>query len=153
MNAQPSLPSVSWTTPVALEILRENRQRLPNTPGVYVFTNFAGPLVQGPGILYIGKATNLAKRVSTYLADPANTRIWSQTGNRLSTSIKHAGKVLLLTKIQQKSRGGFPPGIWVRWITTGSVNDADVDVAAETHPHAVLRHSRPLRRPLRRFPP
>lgn len=122
MNEPPWLSSIVWSTPRTLESLRANRNLLPHRMGVYVFTNYDGPLEQGTGVLYVGKATSLHQRVQSYLVDPATMYVMSQRpgGTRLNSSLKHPGKVLLLVEIQQKSRSGGLSGIWIRWTQTSS---------------------------------
>ena len=117
MNAPSWLSAISWSTPMTLEALRANRAAIPHRSGVYVFTNYSTPLVLGTGVLYVGKATSLNKRVQSYLVDPATMYVMSQRsgGQRLNSSLRHPGKVLLLVEIQQKSRGAGLTGIWIRW--------------------------------------
>jgi len=115
-------PSISWSTPLAIETLRSERQHLPHLSGVYAFTNYAGPLEKNTGVLYVGKATSLYERVQSYLVDPAQMQVLSSRsgGQRVTSSLRHAGKAQLLVELQQKSRGPGPSGIWVRWSATAS---------------------------------
>lgn len=111
--------ALAWSAPVPIEELRVERHRLPPGPGVYVFTNYAGPLEKNFGVLYVGKAGSLHKRVQSYLVDPGQLLLLSQRGGRtrLSTSLRHTGKNLLLIEIQQKYRAEnlTRTSMWVRW--------------------------------------
>ena len=113
--------SIAWSAPVSLEALRANRGQLPNLSGVYVFTNYAGALEPNTGVLYVGKAASLLRRVQSYLPHPNETKVASRTNpERVSSTLKHAGKTQLLVEIQQKSRGTAASGIFVRWWVTAS---------------------------------
>ena len=122
MNAPSWFSSIVWSAPLAVEALRTNRNWLPRLPGVYVFTNFAGPLEKSPGVLYVGNATSLFNRVQSYLVDPREMLVMSSRsgGQRDNSSLNHAGKAQLLAEIQQKSRGPSPSGICIRWSQTTS---------------------------------
>lgn len=99
-----------WTEPVGFELLRVDRVRLPRGPGLYLFTNHPGPVEPGRGVLYLGKATNLYTRVSSYLKDPSELAIFSRTTpGRISSNLRHAGKVQLLVQVQQKHAGRHRP--------------------------------------------
>lgn len=110
---------LAWSAPHKLEALREDRSPIPKLSGVYVFTNHAGSLERNTGVLYVGKAKTLHARVQSYLADPSEVLLLSPRsgGQRLSTSLRHAGKVVLLIEVQQRYRalGHTESGIWVRW--------------------------------------
>jgi hypothetical protein len=112
--------AIHWSTPLPIEELRVKRHLLPKSPGVYVFTNYAGPLEKSTGVLYVGKAASLFLRVQSYLADPAAMLVLSPRSGRVSSSLKHAGKSQLLVELQQKSRGAGASGIWVRWVAAPS---------------------------------
>lgn len=113
--------SIAWSAPVSLEALRSNRGQLPNLSGVYVFTNYPEALEPNTGVLYVGKATSLFRRVQSYLPDPSETKVASRTNpQRVSSTLKHAGKAQLLVEIQQKSRSMAASGIFVRWWVTAS---------------------------------
>ncbi len=109
--------AMQWSPAVGVEALRSNRQLLPLGPGVYVFTNYGGALEKNTGVLYVGKAASLASRVQSYLVNPAELRVMSERSGspRISSSLRHAGKVQLLVEIQQKSRGIGSSGLWIRW--------------------------------------
>ena len=112
------LLSLAWSAPVRIETIRENRQVLPWSSGVYVLTLYDGPLVKNNGVLYVGKAKSLRKRVSSYLPSPFDLRLLSprKKDGRASRSLRHVGKNLLLMEIQQKSQyGQFESGVWLRW--------------------------------------
>jgi len=116
--------NLSWSEPVKLETLRANRNMIPSEPGVYAFTKYAGPLEKNTGVLYVGKAEEqtLRKRLPSYLPDPANVGVLSEKSGftRVSSTLSHPGKSLLLTEVQQLSRNGAESGIWVRWLTQNS---------------------------------
>ena len=112
--------SIAWSDPVRVEALRSSRQLLPNRSGVYVFTNYGGPLEKNTGVLYVGRAGSLFTRVQSYLVDPGEMKIMSSRGSGVSSSLKHAGKAQLLVEIQQRARGPGPLGIWVRWSATAA---------------------------------
>jgi hypothetical protein len=113
--------AIQWSDPVAIEVLRAERHRLPSLSGVYVFTNYAGLLEKGTGVLYVGKAATLRTRVPSYLVDPGNLQVQSRRRpGGVASSLKHAGKAQLLVELQQKSRGDAASGIWVRWTVTAS---------------------------------
>lgn len=116
--------AINWSTPVPIEDLRRDRTRLPRSSGVYCFTTFDGVLERNFGILYVGKAKSLYKRVQSYLVDPEKLLVLSQRSGtrRLSTSLRHTGKNLLLIEIQQKYRaeGLTKTFIWVRWTECAS---------------------------------
>ena len=120
MSETQFLSAISWSPPVPIETLRVERSRLPQVGGVYVFTSYQSTVEKNFGVLYVGKATNLAKRVLTYLTDPSAINIFSPRGEslRLNTSLKHVGKVHLLVEIQQKYRNpdAKTTFIWVRWV-------------------------------------
>ncbi len=117
MNDPAWLTAINWSTPTTIEVLRRNRSLLPHASGVYVFTNFDGALERNLGVLYVGKARSLNSRVQSYLVDPAVMTVMSPRAgsNRVNTSLRHAGKALLLVEIQQKCRDGAPSNMWVRW--------------------------------------
>ncbi len=110
---------IKWNAPVALEALRANRSQIPAGPGVYVFTNYPGPLQANLGVLYVGKAKSLHTRLQSYLVDPSELMIFSPRAKdgKLNRALRHPGKVALLVKVQQRCRGmGLNnSGIWVRW--------------------------------------
>jgi excinuclease ABC subunit C len=54
---------VNAGSPQALDV-EEQRRRLPDQPGVYVFKNAAA------GVLYVGKATSIRKRVASHFSGP-----------------------------------------------------------------------------------
>lgn len=88
---------------------------MPGSSGVYVFTLHPGPLDKG-GVIYIGKAKSVRKRLSSYLVNPSTMPLFSlKSKGKLSSSLRHTGKNLLLMEIQQKSRYG-PSGVYIRWI-------------------------------------
>ena len=122
MMSTPSwFEALSWSPAVAVEQLRQDRSGIPASSGVYVFTNYLGALQRNTGVLYVGKAKSLAKRLGSYLADPAELQVFSsRTPGRISTSLRHAGKVQLLVEMQQKSRDGRPCGMWLRWTLSAS---------------------------------
>ena len=111
--------TLSWSDPIPVEKLRADRDRLPIESGVYVFTNYGTKLEKNYGVLYVGKAKSLHKRVQSYLADPAKLLVFSDRSGkqRLNTSLRHAGKVQLLMEVQQKYRdvGDLTIYMWVRW--------------------------------------
>jgi len=111
--------TVNWSEPVPIEDLRRDRTRIPSASGVYCFTTFDWTLEKNFGVLYVGKAKSLHKRIQSYLVDPAKLLILSQRSGtmRLSTSLRHTGKNLLLMEVQQKYRaeGLTKTFIWVRW--------------------------------------
>ncbi len=108
---------LEWSVPIQLEDVRNNKALIPGYPGVYAFTSYEKSLNKNYGILYIGKAKSLKKRLSTYLSSPDNILLLSprKKDNKLSRSLRHTGKNLLLMEIQQKSRNGRS-GIWLRWL-------------------------------------
>ena len=113
------ISTISWSPVVPVEVLRQERSRLPHTAGVYVFTNYASGLEKNFGVLYVGKSKNLAKRVPSYLVDPGEISIFSLRSAipKLNSSLRHVGKVKLLVEIQQKYRDAKvgTSFIWVRW--------------------------------------
>jgi hypothetical protein len=115
--------SLAWSAPSKLEQLREDRTPIPKSSGVYVFTNYAGQLQKNTGVLYVGKAKTLHTRLQSYLADPSEVLIMSPRsgGQRLSSSLRHAGKVQLLVEVQQRYRalGHTDSGVWIRWHICG----------------------------------
>ena len=118
MNEPSWFKSITWSEPVEIEVLRYKRGLLPMSPGVYVFTNNPMVLEKNTGVLYVGEAKqSLYKRVQSYLTDPNELLILSKSGLKTSSSLKHAGKALLLMDIQQRFRafGSGESGIWVRW--------------------------------------
>src|SRR3989344_994065 len=70
---------------MTLRIMSKNKQKLyaklPSTPGVYLMRGADG------GILYIGKAANLKRRVSSYFLRPHDYRIEKLVG--LIRSVDH----------------------------------------------------------------
>jgi excinuclease ABC subunit C len=56
-----------------LSSLKSKTQKLPKSPGVYIFKDKAGK------IIYIGKATNLRSRVSSYFSTPNADKGFDQT--------------------------------------------------------------------------
>ncbi len=108
--------SLVWSNPLTVEQARSTRSAIPQTSGVYCFTKYAGPLQRNTGVLYVGMAgSSIQKRVSSYLVDPASMPILGRKG-QLSSSLRHAGKVQLLTKLQQQPPG-VAAGIWIRWLS------------------------------------
>lgn len=112
---------LSWSEPVKVETLRADRTLIPKESGVYVFTNYSGPLERNTGVLYVGKAKTLNSRLASYLADPREMLLLSQKSGeaRVSSSLRHAGKAQLLVEIQQRYHvpGNADSGIFVRWVT------------------------------------
>lgn len=115
----PWFDALAWSPAVPVEDLRVQRQRIPPGPGVYAFTNFNWAMEKNFGVLYIGRAKSLHKRLQSYLADPANLKLMSDRSGtlRLNSSLRHAGKNALLVKIQQNYRDDRPSQthMWVRW--------------------------------------
>jgi excinuclease UvrABC nuclease subunit len=111
--------TIIWSEPIRIDELRISRDILPHAPGVYTFTNYKGTLEKNTGVLYVGKATSLNKRIQSYLVDPRKMLILSPRSNerRVSSSLRHTGKAMLLVEIQQRFRelGHCDYGIWVRW--------------------------------------
>ncbi len=109
---------LNWSTPAKFDELRTGKTSIPPGSGVYIFTNYAGPLVKNYGVLYVGKANSLALRVRHYLHDPAEVPIYSRkVSGRMASGLKHPGKTQLLVQIAQYSRN-VPlsnVGIWIRW--------------------------------------
>ena len=122
MTSPPWFSAIAWSAPVTVEALRSNRMQIPQPSGVYVFTNYSGVLQANTGVLYVGKATSLFSRLSSYLVDPNEMLVLSTRsgGTRLNTSLRHAGKVQLLVELQQKSRAGGQSGLYVRWSAVSS---------------------------------
>jgi hypothetical protein len=116
--------------------LRVARHLIPRASGVYVFTNYDSPLAQNTGVLYVGKATTLATRLPSYLVDPQTMMLMSSRSGtpRLNTSLKHAGKVHLLVKLQQRSRNGANSGIWIRWTQVASPHVLETLLIGYLHP-------------------
>lgn len=110
-------PPLAWSAAHSVEALRETRNILPLGPGVYLFSTYSTAVERDTGVLYIGKARSLRKRLSSYLVDPEALHLFSlRSGEqRMSRSLLHAGKNLLLMEIQQRARSGSP-GLWVRWV-------------------------------------
>ena len=110
------LQDLKWSVPYQIEDIRDDRKLLPNCSGVYVFTSYRGPVERNTGVLYIGKAKSLRKRLSKYLSSPFKILLLSpkKRDKKLSRSLRHTGKNLLLMEIQQKSRYG-QSGMWLRW--------------------------------------
>lgn len=109
------LNSLKWSKPYLVEDIRENRKIIPTSSGVYIFTLFSEEISRNTGILYIGKAKSLRKRLASYLVSPSKMLILSsKRKNKISSSLRHSGKNLLLMEIQQKSRYGSS-GVWLRW--------------------------------------
>ena len=119
MTQPKSLAAISWSPPIPIEVLRSKRSLLPQAAGVYVFTSYLGPIEKNFGVLYVGKAKNLAQRVPAYLTDPENILIYSTRSStpKLNSSLNHVGKVHLLVEIQQKYRESTKGTtfVWVRW--------------------------------------
>jgi excinuclease ABC subunit C len=65
------------------EIIKEKVRLLPNDPGVYQFIDAAGK------IIYVGKAKNLRKRVSSYFLATSNTNLKLQIMVRRIADIQH----------------------------------------------------------------
>ena len=108
---------LNWNISYQIEDIQNNKNILPDASGVYVFTTYQQELKVDNGVLYIGKAKSLRKRLSTYLSSPFKMLLFSpkKQGKKLSSSLRHSGKNLLLMEIQQKSRNGRS-GIWLRWV-------------------------------------
>jgi hypothetical protein len=121
---------LKWKGPYRIEYIRENRHVIDQGSGVYVFTLSDLPLVDPRGVLYIGKAGNLASRVPSYLGDPEKILIHSprKRDGKLNRSLRHPGKVLLLVEVQQKMRHGGLTGIWVRWALTPDEKKVETDL-------------------------
>ena len=115
---------IAWSSPVPIEQLRLERKRLPETSGVYCFTSYSEVLDKNFGVLYVGKAKNLRTRVPSYLVDPEKLLLQSTRSKKspFNTSLKHAGKVLMLMEVQAKYRqiGDARTYIWVRWTECAS---------------------------------
>lgn len=107
---------IIWSRPYQIEDIRSNRNLMPSSSGVYIFTAYEGPVVKNTGVLYIGKAKTLRTRLSRYLSSPFEIKLLSprKKDNDLSRSLRHTGKNLLLMEIQQRQRYG-QSGIWLRW--------------------------------------
>ncbi len=121
--------ALTWSTSLPVEALCSggaHRNVAPAAPGVYVFTLFDGPLTPPMklGVLYVGKAKNLAHAHPSYLVDPANVATTGRTGQQ-SKSLNHAGKVNILVSIVGRSQGAGPSGVFFRWAVTPTVADAE----------------------------
>lgn len=127
---------LKWKGPYRIEYIRENRHMIDQGSGVYVFTLSDLPLADGRGVLYIGKAGNLASRVPSYLADPEKVLIHSprKRDGSLNRSLRHPGKVLLLVEVQQKMRHGGLTGIWVRWALTPDAKRVETELIKYFNP-------------------
>jgi len=83
------------TLPPALP--KEEFEKLPSTPGVYYFKNAKG------GILYVGKAINIKKRVLSHFYDKSNKELalcnetheldFEETGNELVALLYESGEI------------------------------------------------------------
>ena len=114
--------SLTWSPALAVETFRRgeaNRRLPPPTAGVYVFSLFDSNISVDKklGVIYVGESSNLQRRIKTYMVDPAKLSVLGRTG-QLNSSLDHAGKVGLLTQIQQRSRGTAPSGVFLRWTLT-----------------------------------
>jgi hypothetical protein len=111
--------ALAWSDPKRIEDLRDDRTVIPKNSGVYVFTNYPERLEKNTGVLYVGKAKSLHGRMQSYLADPSEMLVLSKRSgsHRVSSSLRHAGKVQILMEVQQRMRalGHTKSGIWVRW--------------------------------------
>jgi hypothetical protein len=116
--------ALAWSAPKRIEDLRDDRTVIPKNSGVYVFTNYPGRLEKNTGVLYVGKAKSLHSRIQSYLADPGEMLVLSKRsgGQKISSSLRHAGKVQILMEVQQRMRalGHTKTGIWVRWHVVAS---------------------------------
>lgn len=103
--------SLIWNNALTVAAVRAKRDQIPCKSGLYVFSKspFNGP---NSGVLYVGKATNLNSRLSTYLGLPENTRVLSRSGSGLvSSSLRHAGKVQILMEVMH----GEGNNVWLTW--------------------------------------
>lgn len=120
MNVPAWFSALVWSPEHKIEDLRDDRTLIPKESGVYVFTNYASVLEKNTGVLYVGKAGSLHSRVQSYLADPNEILVLSRRsgGTRVSSTLRHPGKVQLLMAVQQRMRalGHGGSGIWVRWV-------------------------------------
>lgn len=119
---------LTWSQPLAVETFRRgqvNRMLPPESAGVYVFTLFDDTLSVDKklGVIYIGESGNLRSRIKSYMVDPEELNVLGR-GGKVSTSLKHAGKVGLLVQIQQRSRGAAASGIFLRWTLAAEKNAA-----------------------------
>lgn len=124
MNVPGWFSGLDWSPGHKIETLRDERTLIPKLSGVYVFSNYQGPVDPCTGILYVGKAKSLHSRLQSYLADPDEILILSKHsgGQRVSSTLRHAGKAQLLVEVQQRMRalGHGESGIWVRWVTVAA---------------------------------
>ncbi|HEX7639094.1 MAG TPA: hypothetical protein VF457_11915 [Burkholderiaceae bacterium] len=133
-------PEIRWTDPVPVEDLRRDRSPVPRQQGLYVFTNHTGPLEPGRGVLYVGKtegdAQGLWSRLRGYVKDPESVPVnSSKDRTKPGSQVRHAGKVNLLTEIQQKYRNGNTSShVFVRWFVCPAPGDRE---------KALIRHLRP----------
>ena len=111
--------TLHWSDPLLVEVVSADRSLIPDVPGVYLFSTRNTPVCADLGILYVGKAKRLRRRLSGYLKSPFDILLLSprKKDRSLSHSLRHTGKNLLLMKIQQQMRNApsGPSGVWVRW--------------------------------------
>ncbi|HVM76873.1 MAG TPA: excinuclease ABC subunit UvrC [Candidatus Paceibacterota bacterium] len=69
-------------------MLKKDYKKLPDTPGVYIMKNAAGE------ILYVGKAGNLRRRVSSYFERPHDVRIERLVSRIVSIDFKQTDTAL-----------------------------------------------------------
>jgi hypothetical protein len=137
---------VHWSDPVPVERLRDDRSTVPRAPGLYVFTNHAGAVEQGPGVLYVGKTEDrngLWSRLSGYLKDPGAIPVLSgRHPGQLSSRMRHAGKLGLLTEIQQKYRNGNTDShVFVRWSVNPAPSDLEKALIQDLKPKFNTQHN------------
>lgn len=133
MSHPPSwFSALSFSTPIEFKTLRNNRFQIPASSGVYVFTNYDFDLEKNTGVLYVGKANDLRKRLNAYLLDPSLMPLFARPDSRypngrFNTSLRHPGKANLLTELQQ--RWDWPStGIFLRWTLSNQAKQLESDL-------------------------
>ncbi len=100
---------LKWSGPVNVGVLNENRARLPDFTGCYVFTIGKVPVAPGR-VLYVGEAAGqtLRARLASYLVD-------FRTGSK-PRGRAHKGKGFIL---EARHRSG-DHGVYVNWVEYGA---------------------------------
>ncbi len=91
-----SIDSIEWSQPLTVEVVRADYSVIPNESGVYVFTTRDTAIRADTGVLYVGKAAQLRRRLRAYLKSPFDILLLSPTkrDGALSRSLRQDAPLL-----------------------------------------------------------
>jgi hypothetical protein len=117
VNSPSWFTQLKWSAPTHVAALNDDRKRIPDFTGCYVFTVGLVPIVPGR-VLYVGEAAgqSLRSRLSAYLVDFRAPRSVPARSGSAAERRSHKGKGFILEARQLHG----DHGIFVSWIEYGA---------------------------------